>query len=74
MGLLIATWFSASVLEFTPVGKKVALKHLWVAERVLTGVCAYVPNNSSKYPAFLESLEKVLESVPTGNSIVLPYL
>ena len=35
------------------------------------GVFAYVPHSSSVYPPFWKSLEKVLESAPTGDSIVL---
>ena len=38
---------------------------------ILIVVCTYVPNNSSLYPSFLESIELVLESGPTGDSIVL---
>ena len=43
-----------------------------IGEQVLTLICAYAPNSSSKYQTYLESFEKVLESAPTGNSIVLP--
>ena len=34
-------------------------------------ICAYVPNTSSECPLFLESLEKLLESAHTGDSIFL---
>ena len=34
-------------------------------------VCAYASNSSSEYPPFLKSLEKALESSPTGDSIIL---
>ncbi|KAI3364981.1 hypothetical protein L3Q82_001147 [Scortum barcoo] len=34
-------------------------------------VCVYGPNSSTEYLAFLESLGEVLDSAPTGDSIVL---
>ncbi|TWW71602.1 hypothetical protein D4764_16G0000990, partial [Takifugu flavidus] len=37
----------------------------------LTVVWAYGPNSSSAYPPFLKSLEGVLESAPSGGSLVL---
>ncbi|XDV22637.1 hypothetical protein PO909_027493 [Leuciscus waleckii] len=37
----------------------------------LTVVCAYGPNGSAEYPVLLGSLEGVLESAPTGDSVVL---
>ena len=71
MGLLIAPRFSANVLEFTPVDERVASLCLWVWEGVLTVVCANAPSSSSEFPPFLKSLYKVMESAPTGDSIVL---
>ena len=44
---------------------------LWVRDMSLTVVSAYGPNSSAKYQALLESLGRVLESAPTGDSIVL---
>ncbi|TWW78306.1 hypothetical protein D4764_11G0004270 [Takifugu flavidus] len=62
---------SACILEFTPVDERVASLRLRVGGRILTVVCAYGPNSSSAYPPFLESLEGVLESAPSGGSLVL---
>ena len=43
----------------------------WVRDMSLTVVLAYGPNRSIEYPAFLEALGGVLESNPTGDSVVL---
>lgn len=37
----------------------------------MTVVCAYTPNSSSEYSAFLETLNAALHGAPTANSIVL---
>ncbi len=71
VGLLIAPQLSCHVLEFTPVSKRVVSLRLRVGDRSLTVVCAYSPNVSVEYLAFLVSLGGVLESAPTGDSIVL---
>ncbi|KAK7939601.1 hypothetical protein WMY93_002927 [Mugilogobius chulae] len=71
VGLLIAPQLSRHVLEFIPVDKRVASLCLRVGDRSLTVVSAYGPNNSAEYPAFLESLGGVLDSAPTGDSILL---
>ncbi|TWW56094.1 hypothetical protein D4764_08G0000810 [Takifugu flavidus] len=71
VAILVAPHLSACVLEFTPVDERVASLCLRVGGRILTVVCAYGPNSSSAYPPFLESLEGVLESAPSGGSLVL---
>ena len=71
MGLLISPQLSRHVLEFSPVNERVASLRLRVGERTLTVVSAYGPNSSAEYPAFLESLGEVLNSAPTGDSVVL---
>ena len=39
--------------------------------KTLTVVCAYAPNRSSEYSAFLETLNGVLYGAPVGDSVVL---
>ncbi|TWW77340.1 hypothetical protein D4764_12G0007300 [Takifugu flavidus] len=69
VAILIAPQLSACILEFTPVDERVASLHLRVGGQILTA--AYGRNSSSAYPPFLESLEGVLESAPSGGSLVL---
>ena len=71
MGLLIAPHLSRHVLEFPPVNERVTALHLRVGDRCLTVVSTYGPNSSSECPAFLESVGGLLESAPTGDTIVL---
>ena len=69
--LLIAPQFSRHVLEFSLVNEMVVSLCLRARDRSLTVVSAYRPNSSAEYPTFLEALGGVLESAPTGDSVVL---
>ncbi|TWW68218.1 hypothetical protein D4764_19G0000160, partial [Takifugu flavidus] len=71
VAILVVAQLSACILEFTPVDERVASLRLRVGGRILTVVCVYGQNSSSAYPPFLASLEGVLESVPSGGSLVL---
>ena len=52
--------------------ERVASLHLRVmGGKTLTVVCAYAPNSSSEYTAFLETLERVLYGAPEGDSLIL---
>ena len=70
--LLTSPRLSTATLEFTPVDERVAsLRLRVVGGKTLTIVCAYAPNRSSEYSAFLETLSGVLHGAPVGDSIVL---
>ncbi|KAK3552451.1 hypothetical protein QTP86_011720 [Hemibagrus guttatus] len=71
VGLLIAPQLSRHALEFSLVNERVVSLRLRAGDRCLTVVSAYGPNGSVEYPTFLETLRGVLESAPTGDSIVL---
>ena len=72
VGILTSPRLSAATLEFTPVDERVAsLRLRVVGGKTLTVVCAYAPNKSSEYSAFLETLSGVLYGAPVGESIVL---
>ena len=55
---------------FSSVDDRVASLRLQVGKQALTVGCAYVPNDSSEYPTFLEFLVGVLESAPIGDSFI----
>ena len=71
VAFLVAPRLCRHVLGFTPGNERVASLRLRAGDRSLTVVSAYGPSGSAEYPAFLGSLEGVLDSAPTGDSIVL---
>ena len=64
----LAPRFSACTIKVTPVNNRVASLRLWGVGRILTIVCAYVPNSRLAQPPFFESFEGVLESAPSVRS------
>ena len=65
--ILTSPRLSAAVLEFTPVDERVASLLLRAGGKTLTVVCAYAPNSSSEYAAFLEVLAWALQGAPVGD-------
>ena len=71
VGILTSPRLSAAMLEFTPVDKRVAsLRVRVIGGKTLTVVCAYAPNHSSEYSAFLETLNGVMYGALVGDFIV----
>lgn len=54
--------------EFVSVSEMVACLRFWVGGQIWTVVCTYGPNSSSD--SFLESLKGVLQTAPSGGSLV----
>ena len=71
VGILVSPHLADSVIEWNPVGERVALIRLRL-ERVgvLTVVQVYGPNSESEYDAFLE-VDGTLERIPRGDRVVL---
>lgn len=71
VSIFVSPLLAACTLEIFPVDKKAYSLCLQIGKKVLTVVCTYVPNDSSVYPAVLESLDGVLEGALHGESVVL---
>ncbi|KAI3356654.1 hypothetical protein L3Q82_003288 [Scortum barcoo] len=71
VGLLIAPQLSRHCVGVHPGEREVASLRLRVGDRSLAIVCAYGPNSSTEYPAFLESLGGYLIVLRLGDSIIL---
>lgn len=68
-GLFLGLRLSSCTLGFAWLNKRVTSLRLQVGERTLSVVCADVLN-PPEYAHFLETLGGMLDSVPTGNSII----
>lgn len=61
------------MLEFAVVNWRIGSLCLWVIDRSLTEILAYGLNSSKEYLAFFESLARMLNGTPMGDSVLLGY-
>jgi exonuclease III len=71
VGILTSPRLAEGVLEWKPVSERVALLRLRLREKPLALVQVYAPNTEPEYAAFLDEVQRTLQSVPRTEPVLL---
>ena len=71
VGILTSPWLADRVVEWIPMGGRVAVLRVRLETKTLSLVQAYAPNLEAEYAAFLDEVDAALEKVPNTESFIL---
>jgi exonuclease III len=71
VGILTSPWLADRVVEWIPMGGRVAVLRVRLETKTLSLVQVYAPNLEAEYAAFLDEVDAALEKVPNTESFIL---